>query len=165
MEITLFQVSEDKTTLDLTLQNAEMADTLHLWTNKTYKTEGLQIDLSDKLNGAASQSITITLEDLGLSEFDGIYFIDVIDDVETKCAIAEELTRYKECIVDKVSSYVGCDSCLETIYPEVLNALHSLITLEIAIELALPQEILNIVFALDKFCNNDCKGCGKYKNI
>jgi hypothetical protein len=165
MEITLFKVSEDKTRLDLTLQNAEMADTLHLWTHKTYRTEGLEIDLSAKLNGAATQSITITLEDLGLSYFDGVYFIDVIDDVETVCSMTSELTRYKECILDKMLSYEGCDSCLELNYPEVLKLQALYNELILAIELSYFQEIITLLFGLDKLCSNDCKGCGKYKNI
>lgn len=165
MEITSFKLTSDKTALELVLANATNAVTLSLWTNKTYKVNGLEIDLSAKLNGAASQTITITPEDIGLTEFDGVYFIDVIDDTETICAIASELTRYKECILDKILSYTGCDSCLELNYPSVLNAQASLSALQIAIELALPQEILNTIFSLDKFCSNDCKGCGQYKNI
>jgi hypothetical protein len=165
MTITSFKVLADKTALELILTDASTATTLSLWTNKTYKTVGLETDLSDKLNGAASQTITITLADLDLSSFDGVYFIDVVSPTETICGIAAETTRYKECILNKRLEYVGEDNCLEYNYPSILNAQSLLLTLDLALEMKLPQEILTIVYALDKFCTEDCKGCGEYKNI
>lgn len=165
MTITSFKVLPDKTALELSLTDASTATTLSLWTNKTYKTVGLETDLSDKLNGAASQTITITLADLDLSSFDGVYFIDVVSPTETICGIVAETTRYKECILDKILESTSADTCLHYNYAEILNAHALYTTLDIALEMKLPQEILTIIFALDKFCTNACKGCGEYTNI
>ena len=166
MNITSFQVASDKTALLLNIEDAATAIQLHLFTKETYKVDELKIDLSSKLTGEYAQLIIITPEDLGITKFDGVYFIEVINlNGDNFCAIAGELTRYKECILDKVLEYQDCVSCLAVNQPEVLNSFTLLYTLEKAIELNLIQEVLTIVFALDKFCTNDCKGCGEYKNI
>lgn len=165
MNITSFKVSQDKASLELVLDTASAATTLYLWTNKTYKTNGLEIDLSAKLDGTPSQNISITLADLALEYFDGIYFIEVSDGTNTDGDVTAELTRYKECILEKVLALKDCDNCLEIINPGIYNAQTLLYTLEKALEEKLPQEILHIVYGLDKFCTNSCNNCGQYKNI
>ncbi len=165
MKITSFEVSEDSSVILLNVDNAGAATNLHLWTKETYKIDEYKIDLSGKLTGQFSQSIIITPGDIGASHFDGVYIIDIVGSEGTVCAIAAELTRYKECILEKVLAYQDCDSCLEINYPQVLNAQTLLYTIEKSIELNLVQEVLIMIFALDKFCTNDCKGCGEYKNI
>jgi hypothetical protein len=162
MNITSFKISQDKSTLELELVDAGAATSLKLWTNKTYKTEGLEIDLSAKLG---TNSITITLEDLGISYFDGVYFIEITNPSETVCGIAAELTKYKECVIEEVLANTECSDCKEQAKPSILNKHTLLRTLELALELAQPQKILNIVFALDRLCNNDCNGCSKYKEL
>lgn len=164
MKITSFKVSNDKSSLLLEIDDATTATNLFLWDKEHYNIDEHKIDLSTKLDGTASQSIVITLADLSISEFDGVYFIDLIDPNDKVCGIVGELTRYKECILDKLLSYQGYDSCLEINYPEVLNSFNLLYTIEKAIELNLAQETLTIIFSLDKFCSNDCKGCGEYKS-
>jgi hypothetical protein len=165
MIITSFKVSEDKLTLDLTLTNVAGATTLSLWTYKTYRTEGLEIDLSDKLNGSASQTISITLAEAEVSYFDGVYFIEVSDGTDKVCAMAEELIRYKECLIEKTLSMESCIPCLKNENPELLNVHALYTTLILALEANIPQEVINIAFSLDKFCSDDCTGCKKYKNI
>lgn len=165
MNITSFKVATDKSSLILDLNDAGTVTNLYLWTKETYKVEEFKIDLSSKLNGQFSQIINILPEDIGITNFDGVYFIDVVSITDTACAIAAELTRYKECILNKVLAYADCFSCLQVEQPEVLNAQTVLYTIEKAIELNLIQEVLTLVFFLDKVCSNDCNGCGEYKNI
>lgn len=158
-------MAADRSSLVLNLDDAGTAINLYLWTKETYKVEEFKIDLSTKLNGQYSQIINITPEDIGITKFDGVYFIDAITATDTKCAIAAELIKYKECILNKVLEYQDCESCLKITQPELLNSFTLLYTIEKAIELNLIQEVLTIVFALDKFCTNDCKGCGEYKSL
>lgn len=163
MNITSFKVSQDKTSLELALTSAAAATTLHLWTNKTYRVDELKIDLSAKLTGATNPVIYITPQDLGITSFDGVYFIELTDNVETLTAVTAELSKYKECVIEKVLAIKDCDSCMEIENPEVLNVQTALYTLELALSEKAYQEILTIVFMLDKFCTNDCRGCGDYK--
>lgn len=165
MNITSFKVSEDKSTLLLSITDAATVSSLYLWDKETFKVQEYKVDLSAKLTGTANQDIIITPGDIGVSYFDGVYFVEAIDGSATSCKIAAELTKYKECILDKVLESKDCESCLEITYPEVLNSQTLLYTLEKAVELNLIQEVLTLIFTLDKFCSNDCKGCGEFKNI
>ena len=163
MNITSFTISSDKTSLLLYIEDAATVNELNLWTKETYKIDALKIDLSSKLTGEFSQFITITPVDLGITKFDGVYFIEAISGSESSTLIAHELSTYKQCILDKILAIKDCQSCLDFSNPSILNAQTLLYTLELAIEENMIQETLHIVFALDKLCGTNCKGCGKTK--
>jgi hypothetical protein len=165
MTITSFKVSDDKANLILNLSEASAATDIFIWSDKTYKYEGKKLDFSYKLNGAATQSITISLAEMELDYFDGVYFVEVIAPSITCAKVAHDLTRFKECIIDKISKQEGCVPCGDAIDMSVINAHTILASLEIAIEQGFIQEILTTVKALDKLCTNTCNNCGQYKNI
>jgi len=165
MTITSFKVAADRSNLTLNLSEASAATNIYIWSDKTYKYENKKLDFSDKLNAAATQSITITLEEMGIAYFDGVYFVEVLDPSKVCSKVAADLTRYKECIVNKIQKQQGCIPCGELIDSELLNAHVSLSALEIAIEQGFIQEILTILLLLNKFCTNTCSNCGQYKNI
>lgn len=165
MKIGSFSVLDSTGKIALHLTEATAATTLLMWTHKTYKTEGLEVDLSSKLNGADVQNIYITTSDLGVQEFDGIYFVEVKSDTETVSGIAEELTRYKECILEKVRASKDCESCYEINDKDTFNSHVLLTSLEMAVKVKHVQEILYLAYGLDKLCTNECKGCGKYKKV
>jgi len=165
MKITLFEISQDKTQLNLTIIDAATVTTLNLWTDITYKDPTLSIDLSGKLTASATENIVISLTDLGLNYFDGVYFIQAETTTEVSTSAVGELTRYKECILNKIVQIVNSSTCLVTSDNSILNAQTLLYALETAIDNSFIDEISSILTTLKKYCSNDCKSCGDYKNI
>lgn len=165
MKITSFQISTDRTVINLTITDAATVTSLLFWTDVTYRNYSEAIDLSSKLTGAVTENIVITLADLSLSYFDGVYFIEAEDPDELSSAITADLTRYKECILGKVLNSINCEDCLDTISNSALNAQVLLYSLETAIENSFIDEISLILTTLKKYCSDTCKSCGEYKNI
>lgn len=165
MNITTFSISQDRTQINLVIEDAATLTDLKLWTDITYKDYSLAIDLSSKLTASVVEIITISLSDLSITYFDGIYFIEAEDPDEIANAITADLTRYKECILDKMLESIECGDCLKATNNNVLNAQTLLYSLETAIENSFIDEISLILIALKKYCSNDCKSCGEYKNI
>ena len=165
MTITQFEISLDRTQIDLTITTASAATALRFWTDKTYKDYNDLIDLTTKLTGVATEVIVLTLADLGLSYFDGVYFIEVEDPTEIVASITADLTRYKECILNKLMIYSICDDCLLEESIPLINAQSLLNGLETSIEQGFVDELFNIVSSLNKYCSNDCVSCGQYKNV
>lgn len=165
MEITSFKLSDDRTKLEMTISDATGVISLNLWTDKTYRDFNKLIDLSSKLTGSAVENITITPADLNESYFDGVYFVEAKDSDETSTAIAAELNRFRECILDKLIDLPEADSCLEEKNINLLNSHIVLLGLQDAITLQFPTEILTLKKALDKYCSNTCRTCSQYTNI
>lgn len=165
MQITNFTISPDRTELNIIITDAADVETLLLWTDSTYKNYNEAIDLSSFLTGSATEEIVLTLSDLELEYFDGIYFIEADDSSEVFNAITSDLTRYKECILDKIKIFTLCDDCLKKESIAVMNAQALLRSLEDAIEFGFINELITILKALKIYCSNTCKTCGEYKNI
>lgn len=165
MTISDFSISYDKTQLDLTITDAADAQVLRLWTDKTYKDFTKAIDLSSKLTGASTEDITISLSDIGIPYFDGIYFIEAEDSDEIAYGIASELTRYDECIVNRLGYLSTCNTCLVDQDADLKNAFMFLQGLRTAIENRLIDDILWLNEVINKYCTNDCATCGRYRSI
>lgn len=165
MKITLFEISQDKTQLNLTIIDAATVTSLKLWTDVTYKSATLAKNLNSKLTGTATQNITISLVDLGLNYFDGVYFIQAETTTEVSTKAVGELTRYKECILNKIVQIINSTTCLVTSDNAILNAQTLLYALETSISNSFIDEIFSIITVLKKYCSNDCKSCGDYKNV
>jgi len=165
MTITNFSISNDRTQFDLTITDAASATSLKLWTVSTYKDYSLAIDLTSKLTGSATEVITISLADISQYYFDGVYFIEVEDVNEIVDSITSDLTRYKECILNKILNVINADGCLAENSAPFVNVQTLLYGLNTAIENSFIDEIIKIVNSLEKYCSNECISCSKYKNI
>jgi len=165
MKIENFNISASNTELELTITDAATVTSLKLWTDKTFKNFNKAIDLTDKLTGSATEYITITLADIEISFFDGIYFIEAEDPDEISLEYAYTLERYRECILDKIMYFQNCNKCLKQDNIDVINAYVLLEGLNIALQDRYIDEILNLVNSLNIYCSNECSSCGKYKNI
>jgi len=163
MQITQFNI--DNGNLLLTIENAAAATLLRLWNDNTYKDFSKAIDLTAKLTGVATENITISLTDIGESVFDGIYFIEVEDPTQIVSAYTFNLTRYKECILEKIIENIQCNDCLEKTKVAITNSHSLLIATEYSLELGFLEDAINNLKALDKYCSNSCKACGNYSNI
>lgn len=165
MQITQFDISSDRTQIDLIITDAATISALRFWTDDNYKDYSKAIDLSALLTASATENITITLSDVGLAYFDGVYFIEAEDPDEISNAIVADLTRYKECILGKLKQFPICDDCLQTKNDSKLTAHAILLGLEYAVELGFINQILSFVSALDKYCSDDCTLCGEKNNV
>lgn len=165
MQITSFELSADKTNLEISIVDAASLTILRLWNDQTYKNFTDVIDLSAKLTGSGTESITVSLSDISEPYFDGIYFLEAKDNDETSNAIASELSRFKECIMDKLLEFSICDECLDTKNASLINAHVALRSLQDAIDLRFVNESIKLKKALDKYCSNACRSCGDYSNI
>jgi len=166
MEIVTFSLSTDKTKLNLVLSDAATATTLKVWTDATYKDYSEAIDLSTLLNNAASQSIEITPTDLNIPYLDGIYFVEVEDPAIVLNQVAANLTRYKECILNKLREVSVCLDCPgDKTSLALINLQGILYGLEIAIDQGFIDEITLKFNAIKKYCSDDCKSCGDKSNI
>jgi len=165
MQITSFEISANRTQMNVIITDAASITSLKFWTEVTYKDYSLAIDLTSKLTASATENITITLSDIGLSYFDGVYFLEAEDTDEISSAITKDLTRYKECILNKLLEYSVCEDCLKKESVSLTNANRLLRGLEDAIEQGFINEILIIISALKKYCSNECTSCGSRDNV
>lgn len=151
--------------MDVVISDAATVSALRLWTDDTYQDYSKAVDLSAKLTGSATENITITLSDVSLPYFDGVYFLEAEDPDEVSSAIVGDLTRYKECVINKLAELSACEDCLDKESTPLKNAHAAIIGLEYAISLGFINEILLAVYTLDKFCSNECTTCGSKDNI
>ena len=165
MKITKFEISQDRLQINLEIIDAATITSLVFWTDVTFRNYSQSIDLSSKLTGSSTENITITLGDISLPYFDGIYFIEAEGPDELSLSISSDLTKYKECILSKLMTAISCDDCLKTQLPSITNAQTLLVSLGTAIESAFIDEISLLFTALKKYCSDDCKTCGEFKNI
>ena len=165
MKITKFEISSDKSYINLQITDAENLEGFSLWTKDTYKNNSKAIDLSSKFTGAFEENIQIFPADISESYFDGAYFIEVWNDVSTSSDITSELSRYKECILAKIMNLSAKSNCLNEKDYSVINAQTLLVALEASVERDFIDEAMMIIKVLDRYCTNDCKSCHQYPEI
>lgn len=145
--------------MNLTITDAADVISLRLWDHKTYKEFSSLIDLSSKLTGASTENIEITPSDLGLTYFDGIYFIEAEDNTETSLKYTYLLDKYDDCILVKVLENESCISCSDKQNTELQNINTLKTALVYALELGYINEMLRAIKVLDKYCTNECGSC------
>lgn len=165
MKITNFEISSDKSKLNLSITDAAGIISLRLWDNNSYKDFTKLIDLSDKLTGATVENIEILPVDLSISKFDGIYFIEAEDINETSLEFEAVLNKYEECVLNKAILRDDCNDCNKELDKTLQNINTILVSLKYAIELRYINEMLNLLSTLDEYCTNDCETCGEVVDI
>lgn len=165
MQITNFKISLDKTKLNITITDASTVTSLLLWNEITYKDYSKAINLTSYLTGNTTEVIEITLTDLNYRYFSGLYFLEAINSTDISNSVTSELTKYKECIINKLIKHSVCEECLSDKTISLVNAQGLISGLEDAVELGFVDEMLIIIEALNLYCSDDCDTCGNYKNI
>ena len=166
MQITSLKIASDKTKMDLTITDAASIISLRLWTNKTYKDFTKLIDLSSKLTSSATENIEITPADLGISNFDGIYYVEAEDPTETSIEYTQELSKYQECILLRTLKLTTCIDCLKEKDTILLNLSTLYKSLIFALERRMINQMQLLIGTLDKFCVNKCTTCsGNTKDV
>ena len=163
MQITSFNIDNNK--LILSIEDASNASLLRLWTDVTYKDFTKAIDLTAKLNGAVNQTIEITLLDIRANSIEGIYFVEVEDGTSISTAYTYNLSKYKECILDRIVKNIKCNDCVDYFDQDTINSHSVLIATEYALELGYVESALNNIKVLNKYCNNGCESCDSFSNV
>lgn len=169
----------DEITLDITSVDSGEFYKVLFYTKDTFKEALKAIDLSDKLvKASATENLTITAEDVNLTKFLGVYFVEVYfqtdcDDVEINpgeegCSgdksqaigALANLTAYQECLLDKALS-INVDSC----DIQDGNNGYAVKTLMDAFDLAFTQKYyqdsIKLIERLDALCKT-CSTCPDY---
>lgn len=165
MQIIDFNVSPDRSKLNITITTNNSVSSLFLWNELTYKDYSKAIDLSSYLTGDFTEVIELSLLDLGYEYFSGLYFIEATDNTEIANSVTAELTRYKECILNNLIKHSVCEECLLEKTISLVNAQGLLLGLQDAADLGFIDEMLIIVDALNLYCSEECKTCGNHKNL
>lgn len=174
MNISKFNLSDDGQFLDIEIQDSSEDVSLFLFTEDTYKNYDLATDLSDLVVGFTVidgitfnglDQIQLYPADLGIQYFDGIYYLEATDVDNISLASLAILTKYEECILDKVLAINTCDDCLKEQSIPLLNAQATLEGIKIALNQGFIQESVNLINNLKKYCSNSCKTCGEYDNV
>ena len=96
--VNTFSISNDLSTLSFsaTVTENESITKLLLWTESTYKDPSRSVDLSPLLDGTTNiENIDISASDAGLSNFSGMYFLQVVTSEPEAVIIATfNLTQY-----------------------------------------------------------------------
>lgn len=172
--INTLTVSSDRTSITVSVTtDASNFTSVNLWTQDTYKDYNEAIDLSSlsSLSGQ-TEDFTIAASDVGISEFDGLYFIEFEDsDNNTQLGAVAELTSYKQCLLDaslevlqdNVNVLQG-SGCGNPKFNKIIYV-HSLLSaVQAAILSGYYGEAIDIVSALETICD-DCETCESLDSI
>lgn len=177
MYIQVFQINQqgNEITVVCNAPSGETVESVLLWNQDTFKNYTTAIDLSSKLAQTSNiESFTITLDDIGESSLDGIYFIeisdssdpDACDDCEnTALGVATDFSRFNYCLIEYLckieSQCVNCD-----------NELHKALTMKMYIDgLKNSIQLGNLTTAitfwknLNRACKKSCTECCNLSNI
>lgn len=180
--INILKISADRTTIDvsITTNSDDTFTDVNFWTDKTFKDYSLAIDLSAKLTGLTENEVfSITAEEVGLSSFDGIYFLeitstDVTPEACAECvnpllAVVADLSAYREVLLDRVlklnnncSQLFTGDICSDSAANNVLNLQMLLDSVMAALQFGYYTQALSLFSSLDKLVDIDtCDTCGE----
>ena len=173
--INYITINNDRTSMDvsITTEVGQLFESVRLWTDATFKDYSVAKDFSSKLLKTSENEVfSITAVDLGLAQFDGLYFLEFEDNATTPylvLGIAADLTTYKQCMLDQVLALTnssvdlytgeGCES------PEVDNIININMMLEaisVSIQSGFYGESLDFLNALKKLCVGNCAECPNY---
>lgn len=180
MEILGFKPNIDGTELIITVKGIDESDELYLWDHTTYKDYSNKMDLTYMIQPVANPGsediieVTVSAIDLGIDVLNGLYIIELqrfsaAELGETELALVNAITGvytlYEECILNKLSALKICDDCLNKESISLISSQGLLTGLKIAVDRGYIEEAKQMLNALNKYCSNDCKTCGKYPNV
>lgn len=166
MQITKFKINDENDAIILQIINAQLLDKLLLFTKNSYKDYSLAKDISHLIiEGAEEQNIEISIDEISATYFDGIYIIEAISEDDISSALEYDLTRYEECILEKLSEFKLCDECLQNKSLSLINSHALLIGIKDSVNNGFIEEAFEMIKTLDIYCSNKCRSCGNYKNV
>lgn len=162
-------INPNNTQIDITLFYVGINARIHLWTKDTFKKQSLVRVFNIDPDVDNPESFTIYAEDLGLKQFDGVFFLDFIEDEgETQSVFVANFAKYYECLVDKVTkmevkgckekvSNSDCKDCGEN-SSTLCDILPLLKSLKIAADFGFSKDMVKIIQVLEDYCEV-CNNC------
>lgn len=178
--INIFQVSPDRSLINISVETStgNKINSIKLWTDETFKNTSSAINLNGKIQGINNKEVfSISASDLGISSFNGIYFIEVTStndttDVDTcnECdnltllGVTANLGYFDECLLDNIlevhydTSDVDNNNQLNDIY----NISKLIDAIKIAIRFGYYHNAIDVLSTLKIICRerNGCSQCG-----
>lgn len=177
--------NRDEILVDVEVPDGNFITQVLLWTEDTFKDISKALDLSSLLSGTDNREIfSITLEDIGITEFDGIYFVEFTSDEPenlSECSdckdnvalgITTDFTKYHECILEKTLNVVlnpkdslFSDSVCGVSYnKDLVNASILLEGVYTALKFGWYQEAIKLLSSLEFYCDTGCKSCQSFSD-
>lgn len=104
----------------------------------------------------------ITLSDLNIGKFSGVYVLEVyLDNGQVFRKALIEFTDFKKCILDKVLEKGACNFCLQYDSRAIINSFNILQALELARDVGSTNSLFTLANSLDLYCSAECSECGK----
>lgn len=171
-------ISNDGTKLNININTGStyIITSAKLWTEDTFKDYNLVKDLNYKLEQINNKEIfTVTAIELGLSSFNGIYFLELqsnepIDDECTTCVdpilvVVTNLNQYYRCMSELV---LKASICQDNVFSREVcddSAVNKALTIHLFIdsvnqclELGQFTEAIDLMKSIKKLCNK-CSNC------
>lgn len=161
MDIEKFELSTNKTYIDVELSSSDIIEDIYLL-DKDHRSKGVAFNLAKKIENGET-SFTISLSDLNISKFSGIYVLDIYtNDGGTYKELLLETSAYEGCLLERVLALHICDDCIKKNDTSLVNAFNLLTSLKIAVNLGAYNEAFVLSNGLDKYCKTECRECGNY---
>ena len=165
VSISSFFINSSGTALTVNLDDTTTINSVYIFKPETYKDYEKAINLTPLYEGTSVSQLDIKLSEIGEPYFDGVYIIEIENSLGSDKAITYDLTRYNECILNKVLEFSICDDCLKKNSQSLINANMLIEALKISVDNGFLEEVVNITKALKTYCSNKCKTCGEHKHI
>lgn len=119
------------------------------------------LDLMEKI-ADGDTDFAITRTDLNIGVFSGVYALEIHTNIGKKYIdFFIEETEFKKCILSNLLSSNSCKDCLNFDNVSLINAFNILESLKFVKELGSVEQAFKLSDALDRYCNVDCRECGK----
>ena len=162
--------------LNVKTETGSLITSIMLWNDSTFKDYNQAIDLTYKLvQSNNEESILVTNTELNINSFDGIWFVEILDNYipEDNCdeftdpaiGITYNLLSYYRCLLNKFyeSQKNPCKDCKNSLIDDMVLAVSlSIDIIEKSIESGFYFEAIETLKKLKKFCDiTKCKNCGE----
>lgn len=173
-----FQIQNNGTELliDVSTELGSTITSLLLWNMNDFKDYTKAINLEYKLEQIDNtESFVVTVEELNITSFDDVWFIEIQSDyvpvdncgefLDPALAITYNLTPYYQCLLDKFLSIKidECKNCNESLVNDFVLTIDLLIHMvEEGIQEGYYEQVISLISKLKKLCSLDkCKNCYK----
>ena len=160
----------------------ETIESVNLWTDKTFKNYDVALDFTSKLAQTSENEIfSITASEVDGEVFDGIFFLEFTTtdltppdnctgcDGQIALGVVAELTRYQECLLEKVLKLNTCDgnlfadgACGTSETGDIININVILDALKYALQSGYYNEAITFITQLAKLCTTSCWYCDDF---
>jgi hypothetical protein len=148
--------------LDVTVNSGQTVTGLLLWTDETYRDPSESINLSSLIVGGGNiETIEITADDAGVSQFNGMYFLQITtSDSEAVVVATFNLTQYYEVQAKLIANVdLTCLNCNTNFQNALLFDLYLEATKQALLVGRFQDAINNLANLIITIDTSDCDEC------